>query len=73
MNESYLKAAISLVAAVAAALRGDPVDAARNAADALLEVYPVDAAKQVIDDASVRRANIAYFIEETAKFGPEKP
>lgn len=73
MNDSYMRAAGSLVNAAAAFFRGDVVDGARHAADALVEIYPADAAKQVIDDAAVRRANIAYFAAEAAKFGPEKP
>lgn len=46
------------------------IDAARLAADLLLTLVPAPAAKQLIDDAAVRRANAAYAVAEAVKFGP---
>ncbi len=73
MNESHRRALESVMSSALSFVRGDIIDGVRHAADALLEIYPADAAKQVIDDAAVRRANIAYYAAEAAKFGPEKP
>lgn len=64
-----LKAAAHAAQAVMAVQDGRPVDAARHAIDAALELVPEDEARALIDAAAIRRANIAADIAEAAKFG----
>lgn len=45
------------------------LDAARLAADVLLKLVPHDHAKQLLDDAAVRRANQIADAAEALKFG----
>jgi hypothetical protein len=45
------------------------LNAARLAADLLLELVPHDDAKAILDDAAVRRANAAADLAEKVKFG----
>ena len=48
------------------------LDAARAAADFIVAVLPADVAHQVINDASVRRANAIANAAEAVKFGDTK-
>lgn len=67
--EEALRAAAHAAQAVMAAHDGRPVDAARHAIDAALELVPADEAKDILDAAAVRRANAIADAAEAAKFG----
>lgn len=59
--------------AIEAAVMMRPVDAARHVAEALISLVTPDAAKQLIDDAAVRRANAIADEAEASKFGAGDP
>lgn len=63
-----LKAAAHAAQAVMAAQDGRPIDAARHAIDAALELVPDDEARRLLDDAALRRANAIADAAEAAKF-----
>ncbi len=46
------------------------IAAARLAADLLLVLVPADQAQELLDEAAVRRANLAADAAELLKFGP---
>lgn len=64
-----LKAAASAAQSVMAAQDGRYVDAARHAIDAALELVPAEEAQKLLDEAAIRRANLAADFAEAAKFG----
>lgn len=43
---------------------------ARKAADIILALVPADTARQLLDEAAVKRANDAADLAERIKFGP---
>lgn len=49
------------------------IDLARKLIALALDIVPAEAAKQLIDDEAVRRANAIADLAETAKFGLERP
>lgn len=49
------------------------VDLAAKMAALILDLVPAPVARQLIDDAAVRRANAIADVAEDAKFGIEKP
>jgi hypothetical protein len=51
----------------------DIIDIARIAVDLLLRLVPATVARQMLDDAEVRRANAIADLAERAKFGPGDP
>ncbi len=50
----------------------DYLETGRKLADLLLDLVPHDVAKQLLDDAAVRRANAIANAAELAKFGDTK-
>lgn len=72
MTDPFLRAVKYLADAVVATLRGDVIGAIRHAADAALELVPIDVAQGALDDAAVRRANAIANAAEVLKYGPEK-
>lgn len=51
------------------AVAGRPLDAVRSLADAALEIVPTETARQVLDEAAIRRANARADEAERLKFG----
>ncbi len=49
------------------------IDLARKLIGLALDIVPADAAKQLVDDEAVRRANAVANLAEDLKFGLEKP
>lgn len=47
----------------------DVIDVVRKLVSLILDLVPVDVAKQALDDAAVRRANAIADAAEAAKFG----
>lgn len=68
--EDFLRAGANAAKAVVAAIDGNPIDAARYAADAMLDLVPHETAAQFLTDAAVRRQNAIADQLERAKFGP---
>ena len=48
------------------------LEAARFAVDTLLDLVPVDVARQLLDEQAVKRANVVADAAEIAKFGTDK-
>jgi hypothetical protein len=71
--ETALKVASEAAAAVLDAKDGKPIDAARHAASALLELVPHETALQLLTDEQVRRANDIANAAEAVKFGLDDP
>ena len=67
--EEALRAAAAAAQSVMAAHDGRYVDAARHAIDAALELVPHEEAAKLLDEAAIRRANLAADVAEQAKFG----
>jgi hypothetical protein len=51
----------------------DVFNTVRKLLDLILDLVPVDVARQALDDAAVRRANTIADAAELAKFGPRDP
>jgi hypothetical protein len=47
----------------------DVISIVRRILDVILDLVPVDVARQILDDAAVRRANAIADAAEAAKFG----
>lgn len=67
--EQLLSAAAHAASAVVHARDGKPVDAAREAVEAALDLVPKDVAVQLLTDAAVRRQNAIADAAEALKFG----
>jgi len=48
------------------------LEAARFAVDTLLDLVPLETAKQLLDEQAVERANVVADAAEIAKFGTDK-
>ncbi len=48
------------------------LDLARKAADIMLALVPADTARQLLDEAAVKRANDVADLAERIKFGPPR-
>lgn len=51
----------------------DYLETARKLADVLLDLVPAPVARQMLDDAAVRRANAIADVAQFAKFGDDEP
>lgn len=47
------------------------LDAARSVVELLLSLVDVSTAKQLLDEAAIKRANLAADLAEKLKFGPK--
>lgn len=71
--EKYAGAAMHALDAIEAFARGDHLGGVRSLIEGALDVYPAEAVKRVVDDATVRRANALADAIEDERFGKEKP
>ena len=64
-----LKAASNAAQAIMAVQDGRPVDAARHAVAAALDLVPKEAVQQLLTEEAIRRQNAIADAAEVAKFG----
>lgn len=69
MTDDQKKAAMSALEATIAMAQGRHVDAARHLAEGALELVTPDVARQLINDAAVKRSNEFAVELERKKFG----
>lgn len=67
--EDLLRAAAHAASAVVHAQGGRPIDAAREAVEAALDLVPKEVVEQLLTDAAVRRQNAIADLAERQKFG----
>lgn len=67
--ETILSVAASAAQAVLAAKDGQPIEAARHALAAALELVPRDVAEKLLTDVAIERANAIADLREREKFG----
>ncbi len=64
-----LAAAAGLVTAATSLAKSEPVQAAREAIGAALNLVPEDVAHQFLTEAAIKRANAIADLKEAEKFG----
>ncbi len=73
MNPSDgLSAAANVAQALISVHKGEPVEAARHAIAAALDLVPKDVAEHLLSDEALRRQQVAADLLEVAKFGTSK-
>ncbi len=71
MRPEIKSAAGKALEALLAGADGDALGAAAHVADALLELVPAAVARQVVDQAAIRRANRIADIHQADRFGKD--